>query len=139
MLLKLYSVPVSPLHHSFPQLLPQLLASPFTGQQAYTVLSTSPPIDAVLYHICSRSHGPNHVYCLVGDLVPESSEGSGSLILLFFQWGCNPLQLLHSFPNSSLGSTGSVQWLAVIMCTCLRCLQSLSEDSSIGFLSASSS
>jgi hypothetical protein len=38
-----------------------------------------------------------HMYSYVDGLVPGSSWGSGWLILLFFLWGCNPLQLLQSF------------------------------------------
>ena len=53
---------------------------------------------AILCYICSWSHGSPHVYSLVGSLVPGSFGGSGWLILLFFLWGCKPLQLLQSFP-----------------------------------------
>ena len=45
-----------------------------------------------------------HVYSLVGSLVPESFWGSGWLILLFFLWGCSPLQLPQSLPNFFIGS-----------------------------------
>ena len=55
------------------------------------------PDNAILYYICSWSPGTLLVFCLVGDLVPWSSGGSGWLILSFFLWGCKPLQLLHSF------------------------------------------
>jgi hypothetical protein len=42
------------------------------------------PDKAVLYYICSWSHGSLHVNSLVGVLVPGSSEGTGWLIFLFF-------------------------------------------------------
>jgi hypothetical protein len=48
---------------------------------------------AIICYICSW----NHVYSLVSGLLPESSGGSDWLILLFFLWGCKPLQLLRSF------------------------------------------
>jgi hypothetical protein len=52
---------------------------------------------ALLCYICGWSHGPLHVYSLVDGLVPRSSGESGWLILIFFLWGCKPLQLLRSF------------------------------------------
>jgi len=55
------------------------------------------PDKAILDYICSWSHGLLHMYSSVGGLVPESSVGSGWLILLFFLWSCKPLQLLQSF------------------------------------------
>jgi hypothetical protein len=54
------------------------------------------PNKAILCYIYGWSHGTLHVYSLVGGLVPGSSGGSGWLIL-FFLWGCKPLQLLQSF------------------------------------------
>jgi hypothetical protein len=51
------------------------------------------PDNAILCYICGWSHGSLHVYSLVGGLVPGSSGGSVWLILLFFLWGCQPLQL----------------------------------------------
>jgi hypothetical protein len=57
---------------------------------------------AILCYICGWSHGPLHVYSLVGGLVPGNSGGFGWLMLLFFLWGCKPIQLLLSF-NSSIG------------------------------------
>ena len=35
------------------------------------------PDKADLCYMCNRSHGPAHVYSLLGSLVPGSSEGSG--------------------------------------------------------------
>ena len=55
------------------------------------------PDKAILCYICSWSHRSLYVYSLVGGLVPGSAGGSGWLILLFFLWGCKPLQLLQSF------------------------------------------
>jgi hypothetical protein len=50
------------------------------------------PDKAILCYICGWNHGSFHVYSLVGGLVLGSSGGSGWLILLFFLWGCKPLQ-----------------------------------------------
>jgi hypothetical protein len=54
---------------------------------------------AILCYISTWSHGSLHVYPMV---VPGSfflgGGVSGWLVLLFFLWGCNPLQLLQSFP-----------------------------------------
>ena len=55
------------------------------------------PNKAILCYIFGWSHGSLHVYSLVGGLVPRSFRGSNWLILLFFLWGCKPLQLLQSF------------------------------------------
>jgi hypothetical protein len=56
---------------------------------------------------------------LFGGLVPESSKGSGWLILLFFPWGCKPLHVLQSFQSSN-GVPCSVQWLtaSIYLCIC---------------------
>jgi hypothetical protein len=62
--------------------------------QAFIGPRTSPPIDAW------QDHPLLHMqleYSFVDGLVPRSSRGSGWLILLFFLWGCKPLQLLQSF------------------------------------------
>jgi hypothetical protein len=46
--------------------------------------------------------------------------GSNWLILLFFLWGCNPLQLFSVLPLTlPLWSLGSVWWLAVSICNCI--------------------
>jgi hypothetical protein len=55
------------------------------------------PDEVILYYLCSWSHGSHRVYCLVGGLVPGSSEVSG-LLILFLLWDCNSLQLLKSLP-----------------------------------------
>jgi hypothetical protein len=52
------------------------------------------PNMAILCYICSRNHGSLHVYSLFGGL---DTRSFGWLILLFFLWGCKPLQLLQSF------------------------------------------
>jgi hypothetical protein len=56
------------------------------------------PYKAILCYITSWSHGSSHVYSMIGGLVPGSFGRSGWLILLFFLWGCKPLQLLQSLP-----------------------------------------
>ena len=55
------------------------------------------PNKAILCYIWGWSHGSLHMYSLVGGLFPGRSVESGWLILLFFLWGCKPLQFLHSF------------------------------------------
>jgi hypothetical protein len=57
---------------------------------------------AILYNICSYSHGSLHVYSLIGGLVPGSSgewEERQVLVvdIVVFLWGYKPLQLLQSF------------------------------------------
>jgi hypothetical protein len=41
------------------------------------------------------------------------------LILLFFPWGCKPLQLLRSSLIPPLETPCSVHWLAVSICICI--------------------
>jgi hypothetical protein len=74
---------------------------------------------AVLCYICSWSHGHSHVYSLVDGLVSGSSGGIDLLILSFVYWRCNPFHSLSPFPNSSIGSLGSVRWLTVSICICI--------------------
>jgi hypothetical protein len=57
---------------------------------------------AILCYICSWSHGPLHVYSLVGDFIPRSFGDTGSFTL-FLIWGCKPLQLLCPFSSSFIG------------------------------------
>jgi hypothetical protein len=57
------------------------------------------PDKAIICYICVWSHEWLHVYSLVGGLVLGSSEVSGRLVLLFFLWGCKPLQLHQSSPK----------------------------------------
>ena len=54
------------------------------------------PDKAILCYIGSWSHEWIHVYSFFGCLIPGNSGVSG-LILMFFLWGCKPLQLFHSF------------------------------------------
>jgi hypothetical protein len=65
-----------------------------------------------------------HVYSLVGSLVPESFWGSGWLILLFFLWGCSPLQLPQSLPNFFIGSP---RLSLMVGCVCICLNQMLAE------------
>jgi hypothetical protein len=88
----------SPPTHSFPT----ALAFSILGHQAFIGPRASPPIDAgqghPLLHMCLKPWVPPCV--LFGWLFSpwELWGESGWLILLFFLWGCKPLQLLHSFP-----------------------------------------
>jgi hypothetical protein len=84
--------PTHPLTHSHLT----ALSSPYAGASS---LHRRPlmPDKAILCYICSWSHGPTHVYSLVGGLVPESSGRSDLLILLFFLLGCKPLQLVSPY------------------------------------------
>jgi hypothetical protein len=66
-------------------------------QDQGTALPLMPDM-SILCYICSWGHGSFHVYSLVGGLIPESSGKSGWLILMFFLWGCKPIQLLQPFP-----------------------------------------
>jgi hypothetical protein len=88
--------------------------------------------NAILCCICCWSHGSLHVYSLVDGLVSGSSGGTGWLILLFLLWGCKTLQLLGSGPCAQ--SNG---WLRSSTSVFVRHWQSLSEDSNIRLLSAS--
>jgi hypothetical protein len=95
------------------------------------MLSISPPQDqrpflplmldkAIVCYTCSWSNRSLHVYSLVGGLVCWSFWETGWLILLFFLWGCKPLQLLQSFPlTPPLRSPCSVQWLATCVHICI--------------------
>jgi hypothetical protein len=86
-----------PTHSHFP-----VLAFPYTGASGLRRtkgLSSGALMTykAILYYLCSWSHGSLHMYSLVGGLVPRSSGGTGWFILLFLLWGCRLLQLLGSF------------------------------------------
>ena len=67
---------------------------PFQDQGPLLLLM---PDKAILCYICSWRHRFLHVYFLVGGLAIGSSVESGWLMLLFFLWGCKPLQHLQSF------------------------------------------
>jgi len=51
------------------------------------------PKKAILFYICSCSHGSVHVYSLDGGFGP----GSSGCFLVLFLWDCKPLQLPQSF------------------------------------------
>jgi hypothetical protein len=89
---------------------------------------------AIFYYICGWSHRRTQLYSLVGGLVPGSSGGSGYLIMLFFLWGYNRLQLLHSFPHL-------FNWLAVSIyyCICQALAQPLRRQHYTRLLSANTS
>ena len=89
---------------------------------------------AILCNICSWSH----VYIFVDGLLPGSSCGTGWLILLFFLWGYNPLQLFWSFLYLLYwGShTQFNGWLWASISLFVRLWKSLSRDSYIRLLSA---
>jgi hypothetical protein len=108
-----YSPPTDPLppHRSI-----ILLLWGFKPQQDQVAPLPSTSDKAVLCYIFSRNHGPTHIYSLVGGLVPGSFGGSGYLIL-FFLWGCSPLQFLQPFPNSSIGIPGLSP---MVGCECLH-------------------
>jgi hypothetical protein len=92
---------------------------------------------AILCYICSWSNGSLHVYSLVGGLVPGSSGSNGWFILLFLLWGCKPLQFLDPFSSSSNWGLcpQSNDWLRAS--TSVRHWQSLSGNSYVRLLSAS--
>jgi hypothetical protein len=83
------------------------------------------PDNAIFCYTCSWSHGPLCVYSLVGNLISGSSGVGGvsvssKLILLFFPWSCNPLQLLQfPPPNSSIGVPMLSLILALSICICI--------------------
>jgi hypothetical protein len=96
------------------------------------------PNKAILCCICHmwlEPWGFFHVYSLVGSLDPGSSSDTSQLIL-FFLWGCKPLQLLWSFLYLLHWGTCDQfsGWLQVS--TSVRLWQSLSGESSIRLLSA---
>jgi hypothetical protein len=118
--------------------------SPPLGHRAPSGPRASPPTDAnkaILCYICGRCHGSLHVYSLVGSPVPGSSRGSGWLTLLLPPWGCKPPQLLQSllqlvYQGPLVWSNG---WLRASTSVFVRLWQSLSGDSHIRLLSASTS
>jgi len=73
---------------------------------------------AILYYICSWSHGFPHVNSSIGGLVPESSGDSDWLVLLDLLMGFHTLSAPSVPPlTPPLGSSCSIQWLAVSICT----------------------
>jgi hypothetical protein len=83
--------PLPPLHPRIPS---QWGIDPSQGQGPLLPLI---PDKAILCYICCWSHGSLYVYYLVGGLVSGNSPGSGWLIMFFFLWICNSLQLLQFF------------------------------------------
>jgi hypothetical protein len=78
------------------------------------------PNKAILCYTCSRSHGPTHVYSLVGGLVPGHPEGSSYLMFFVLPMELqSPSATTFFLLTLSLGSLDSVQWLAVVICICL--------------------
>ena len=96
-------------------------ASPILDNQASIGLRTAPLSAArqgnhLLY--TQKELWASPVYSLVWDLVPGSFRGPCWLILLFFLWGCNPLQLTFLALTSPLESLHSVQCLDVYIIIC---------------------
>jgi hypothetical protein len=131
----------SPTHPLTPASLPS--HSPTLEHQTFTGTRASSPIDAPkgrpLLHMQLEPCVSLQVYSMVSGLVSRSSEGFSCLLLLFFPWGCIPLQLIQYFllllhwrPHSQ--SNG---WLRTPKSVFVRHWQSLSGDSYIRLLSAS--
>ena len=97
------------------------------------------PDEAVFRYKCGGTHGSAYIYSLVDDLVPEIFKGSWELILLFFQWVCNPVHLLKllPWPFHYGPQAQSNCWLWATALALVRCLQSLSEDRNTRFQSVS--
>jgi hypothetical protein len=100
------------------------LATPFSGgikppQDQEPPLPLMPD-KAVLCYICSGSHGPAHVYTLVGGLVPGSSGGVWLVDIVVLPMGMQTPSAPSVLPLiPPLESPGSVQWLSVSICICL--------------------
>jgi hypothetical protein len=98
------------------------------------------PKKAIFYYIWGWSHGSLHLNSLLSGFVSGSPGGFGWLVL-FFLWGCKPLQLLQSFlllfhwgPQAQSNS-----WLQVTASVLVRLWKSLSGENYIRVLSASTS
>ena len=85
------------------------------------------PDKVVLCYICIWIHESLHVYSLVSGLVSGSLRQSGQLILFFLQ-GCNPLQLLQSFPQFFYWDLQAHPdgWLLASASLLVKCCQRLS-------------
>jgi len=97
------------------------------------------PDKTILCYICSWSHGSPHEYSLVGGLVSGSSGVSGWLIMLFFLWVANPFSFFSPFSNSSIGDPVLSPMMQSSAYVLVRLWHSLSRNSWISILSASSS
>jgi hypothetical protein len=82
------------------------------------------PNKAILSYIFAWSHGLLHVYSLVGGLVPGSTGVCGWLILLFFLWGCKPLEVLQPFMGFLKESLPRGQKFHTVLATLFLDLQS---------------
>ena len=92
---------------------------------------------AILCNICGWGYETLYVYSLVGVLFPGSSGGCGCFILLFLLWVCKPFSSLRPFSSSSIGNPVSNINLRASTSVFIRYWQSLSGDSYIRRLSAS--
>ena len=89
---------IHPNHSCLPTLtFPNMRHQAFRGPRAS--LPTDDQLGHPLQHMQLEPWVPSYVFLVwwVDGLVPGSSRGSSWLILLFFLWGCKPLQLLQSF------------------------------------------
>ena len=95
--------------------------SPTLAHSAFIWPRASPLIDD------QQGYPVLHMYCSVGGLVPGcSGGGSGWLILMFFLWGCKPLQLLQFSDNWFLRVIFALSFFLwfnkpmLIICACWR-------------------
>jgi hypothetical protein len=76
------------------------LAFLYPGTLLLHMIKTLPlqwmPDEGILCYIYTWNHEHLDVYTLVDSLFPRNFEGLGWLILLFFLWCCEALQLLKS-------------------------------------------
>jgi hypothetical protein len=120
--LYLYEGSPSPLHS------PQ----PHPSRNPYTGAFSLPPLplmsdNAMLCYICICSPGSPQVYSLVGGFVLGIS-GWFSYLILFFLWGCNPFQLLQSFPYFFYWGPWT-QPVSICICIGQMLVESLREES----------
>jgi hypothetical protein len=117
-----------PLIHSH---LPHSPAFSYTGASSLHRTITWRPYKAILCYICGWSHGSLHVYFLVGDLVPGSSEGVWFVVVVL------PMGLQTPSAPSVFSLTPPSVCASISVF--VRLWQSFSGDSYIRLLSASSS
>jgi hypothetical protein len=89
-----YAGPPSPIHPLQPYYLSIILCGDIQPSKDLSPLLPLMPEKAILWFMCSGSHGSLHVHSLVDGLVSGSSGVSGWWILLLFLWSYKPLQLL---------------------------------------------